>query len=311
MNALRLFFCDHHSFPLPEGHKFPAAKYRLVRDLLMADRRFELAEAPLATVRDLQRVHTQEYVQRFLDGSLDSSALRRIGFPWSQGLVERTLASTGGTLAAVKNALQAGCAGTIAGGTHHAFRDQGAGFCVFNDLAVAAEWARQCAGVERIAVVDLDVHQGDGTAQIFEGDENVFTLSLHSARNFPARKQRSRLDVEFADGAGANEYLPALKEALEQVWRFGPRLILFQSGVDGLASDRLGHLALTLEDLRQRDESVLAGARQRSIPIAITMGGGYSDPIAPTVEAHAQTYRVAAEVFAEPQAERTMNEYVR
>ena len=299
MNALRLFFCDHRSFPLPEGHKFPVAKYRMVRDLLAADGRFALAEAPFAAVDDLRRVHTEEYVRRFLDGSLENSVLRRIGFPWSPGLVERTLASTGGTLAAVKTALQNGCAGTIAGGTHHAFRDQGAGFCVFNDLAVAAEWARQCARVERIAVVDLDVHQGDGTAQIFEGDESVFTLSLHGARNFPARKQRSRLDVEFADGAGAEEYLPALNMAMEEVWRFAPRLILFQSGVDGLASDRLGHLALTLEDLRRRDETVLMGARERCIPIAITMGGGYSDPIGPTVEAHAQTYRIAAEVFGE------------
>jgi acetoin utilization deacetylase AcuC-like enzyme len=297
MNTLRLFFCDHHPFPLPGGHKFPLAKYGMVRDLLAGDRRIELKEAPRATLRDLLRVHTEEYVRGFLEGKLDSSVLRRIGFPWSKELVERTLASTGGTLAAVETALQAGCAGTIAGGTHHAFRNQGAGFCVFNDLAVAAEWARQCAGVERIAIIDLDVHQGDGTASIFEGDENVFTLSLHGKRNFPARKQRSRLDIEFADGANSKQYLPALDEALGEVWRFAPKLILFQSGVDGLATDRLGRLSLTLEDLGRRDKTVFEGARQRSIPIVVTMGGGYSDPIGPTVEAHAQTYCIAAAVF--------------
>lgn len=297
MNSLRLFYCDNHPFPLPAGHKFPLEKYRMVRDLLASDQRFDLKEAPLATVEDLQRIHTQEYVRGFLDGVLESSVLRRIGFPWSKQLVERTLASAGGTLATVKTALHAGCAGTIAGGTHHAFRDQGAGFCVFNDLAVAAAWARHYAGMERIAIVDLDVHQGDGTACIFEGDESVFTLSLHGAKNFPVRKQRSRLDVAFADGTGSEQYFPALDEALNEVWRFAPSLILYQSGVDGLASDRLGRLSLTLQDLGRRDKTVLQGARERAIPIAITMGGGYSDPITPTVEAHAQTYRIAAAVF--------------
>ena len=297
MNALRLFFCDQHSFPLPDGHKFPVAKYAMVRNLLAGDRRFELEEAPLATVGDLQRVHTEEYVDGFLRGTLQNSVIRRIGFPWSKELVKRTLASAGGTLATVQTALQTGCAGTIAGGTHHAFRSEGAGFCVFNDLAVAAEWAKQCAGVSRVAIVDLDVHQGDGTANIFDADERVFTLSLHCRSNFPARKQHSRLDVEFADGAGAEQYLPALDEALNEVWRFAPELILFQSGVDGLASDRLGRLSLTLEGLARRDSIVLKGAKERSIPIAVMMGGGYSDPIGPTVEAHVQTYRLAADVF--------------
>jgi acetoin utilization deacetylase AcuC-like enzyme len=301
MNALRLFYCDHHSFPLPDGHKFPTAKYRMVRDLLAKDSRLDLKEVPLAAIQDLQRVHTSEYIHRFLEGTLDASIVRRIGFPWSQELVMRTLASAGGTLEAVKSALKEGCAGTLAGGTHHAFRSEGAGFCVFNDLAVAAEWAKQSAGIERIAIVDLDVHQGDGTASIFEGDESVFTLSLHGARNFPVRKQRSRLDIEFPDETGADQYLLALDEALKEIWRFNPSLILYQSGVDGLASDRLGRLSLTLEALEHRDQAVLQGAKQRSIPIAITMGGGYSDPIGPTVEAHVQTYRIAATVFG-PQA---------
>lgn len=294
---LPLFFCDHYRLPLPEGHKFPAAKYRIVRALLQGDGRFDFREAPLATAQDLRRVHTHSYVQEFLDGTLDRSAVRRIGFPWSEGLVKRTLASAGGTLAATRKALESGFAGTLAGGTHHAFRSEGSGFCVFNDLALAAEWARDCGGVKRIAIVDLDVHQGDGTASIFEDDAGVFTLSLHGAHNFPFRKQRSRLDVEFADGAGANEYFPALEGALKQIWDFEPGLVLFQAGVDGLTSDRLGRLAMTLEDLARRDELVFTGAKRRNIPLVVTMGGGYSDPVERTAEAHAQTFRTAAGVF--------------
>jgi acetoin utilization deacetylase AcuC-like enzyme len=292
-----LYFCDHHHLPLPEGHKFPTAKYRMVRELLCEDSRFEFREAPLATEHDLRRVHDEAYIQGFLQGTLAAGILRRIGFPWSEGLVKRTLASTGGTLAATRAALETGIAGTVAGGTHHAFRSEGSGFCVFNDLAVSAEWARQCRGLSRIAVVDLDVHQGDGTASIFADDEGVFTLSLHGARNFPFRKQRSRLDVEFADGAQGEQYFPALGEALDRVWAFEPELVLFQSGVDGLAGDRLGRLSLTFEDLAVRDQMVLSGAQALGVPIVVTMGGGYSDPIMRTAEAHAQTFLTAAAVF--------------
>ena len=304
----------------------------MVRDLLQNDERFQFREAPLATGQDLRRVHTEDYIQGFLAGTLERGVLRRIGFPWSEGLVKRTLASAGGTLAATRIALKSakaadahrqtteelasssggaldpaavlrvflrrGFAGTVAGGRRHAFRGEGAGFCVFNDLAIAAEWARQCAGLSRIAIVDLDVHQGDGTASIFENDEGVFTLSLHGARNFPFRKQRSRLDIEFADGAQAEQYFPALSDALEQVWRFQPELMLFQSGVDGLASDRLGRMSLTLADLALRDRLVFSAARQRAIPIAVTMGGGYSDPVEIAAQAHAQTFRMAAAAFA-------------
>jgi acetoin utilization deacetylase AcuC-like enzyme len=302
---LPLFFCDHHELPLPIGHKFPLAKYRMVRDLLSDDERLQLQEAPLATAEDLRRVHTEAYIQGFLTGTLEPNVIRRIGFPWSEGLVKRTLASAGGTLAATRAALESGFAGTVAGGTHHAFRSEGSGFCVFNDLAVSAEWARACRGLERIAVVDLDVHQGDGTASIFEDDPGVFTLSLHGARNFPFRKQRSRLDVEFADATDSAEYLPALKSALDQVWRFEPQLILFQAGVDGLTSDRLGRLNLELEDLALRDEMVFRGAESRMIPVVVTMGGGYSEPIERTAEAHAQTFRMAASVFSNEAAKTT------
>ncbi len=297
---LRLFYCDHHPLPLPAGHRFPLAKYRMVRDLLKDDCRLQLDEAPLATEQDLLRVHTEDYVRGFLAGTLDVKVLRRIGFPWSEGLVDRTLASAGGTLAAAREALETGFGGTIAGGTHHAFRSEGAGFCVFNDLAIAAEWVRQHCGLTRIAIIDLDVHQGDGTASIFESDNGVFTLSLHGSQNFPLRKQRSRLDIEFPDGAKGEQYLPALGDALHQVWQFEPQFLFFQSGVDGLATDRLGRLYLTQQDLALRDRLVFTEAAGRDLPILVTMGGGYSHPIELTAQAHAQTFRIAADVFCKP-----------
>lgn len=291
---LTVFHCDQYEIPLPPGHKFPVLKYRLVRELLAANPAFSLLPAPFAPTAALLRVHDAAYVQQFLDGTLPASALRRIGFPWSPGLVERTLASVGGTLAASAAALATGFGGTLAGGTHHAFRHEGAGFCVFNDIAVATEWLRRERGLARIAVVDLDVHQGDGTAAIFEGDAGVFTLSLHGARNFPFRKQRSRLDLEFPDGVGDDAYLAALAPALDEVWDFKPQLVFFQSGVDALATDRLGRLALTPPGLARRDELVIGGAFSRRIPLVVTLGGGYSEPIEQTAEAHAQTFRTAA-----------------
>ena len=299
MEALPLFYCDHHPLPLPERHRFPIAKYRMVRDLLFGDGRLQFLEAPLATTGDLLRVHTPNYVQSFLEATLDTAVLRRIGFPWSPGLVTRTLASTGGTLAATKCAVENGCSGSVAGGTHHAFRHEGAGYCVFNDLAISTEWALQCTGVERVAIIDLDVHQGDGTASIFEDNDKVFTFSVHGAHNFPFRKQCSTLDIALPDNATAAEYFPALESGLKKVQQFAPELILFQSGVDALCTDRLGRLALTDEDLAHRDQLVFAIAEAKRIPIVITMGGGYSEPIQLTAEAHAQTYRIAGQIFTQ------------
>jgi acetoin utilization deacetylase AcuC-like enzyme len=294
---LEIYFCDHYDFPLPPGHKFPLQKYRMAREALQNDSRFLLSPASLATREDLLRVHDHNYVDGFLDGSIDPMLMRRVGFPWSPELVRRTLASTGSTLLAAARALDDGFSGTLAGGTHHAFRAEGSGFCVFNDLAVAAQWARHCRNIKRIAVVDLDVHQGDGTAAIFENEPAVFTLSLHGARNFPFRKQRSRLDIEFPDGTKGETYLPALRQALERIWDFSPELILFQAGVDALEEDRLGRLALTLADLAHRDRLVLTSAAQRQIPIAMTMGGGYTDPVSASVQAHVQAFQIASQVF--------------
>ena len=242
-------------------------------------------------------MHHPDYVAGFLNGTLDRQSVRRIGFPWSPELVDRTLASAGSTLAATQSALKLGFGGTLAGGTHHAFRAEGSGFCVFNDLAIAIEWARSHSALTRFAVVDCDVHQGDGTAAIFQDDASVFTLSIHCARNFPFRKQKSTLDVELADGTDDAGYLAVLAPALARVWDFEPQLVLFQSGVDALDTDRLGHLSLTAAGLRERDRLVISQTTTLGLPLVITLGGGYSDPIVKTVEAHAQTFQMAADVY--------------
>lgn len=294
---LNLFYTDHHDFPLPPGHKFPLQKYRLLRQTLAADSRFAFHPASFISQPDLLRVHHPDYVAAFLNGTLDRQVSRRIGLPWSPELVDRTLASAGATLAATSFALETGFGGTLAGGTHHAFRAEGSGFCVFNDLAIAIEWARAHTGLQRFAVVDCDVHQGDGTALIFQDDPSVFTFSLHCARNFPFRKQKSTLDVELPDATDDEAYLAALSPALERVWEFNPQLVLFQSGVDGLSTDKLGHLCLTPHGLLQRDTLVIGQTRMRNIPLVITLGGGYSDPITHTVKAHAQTFQTAADIL--------------
>jgi acetoin utilization deacetylase AcuC-like enzyme len=293
----QVFYCDHHEIPLPPAHKFPLRKYRMLREILQCDPRFRLTPARAASADTICLAHDPEYVRRFLEGTLPASVMRRIGFPWSEGLVRRTLASAGGTIAAAEVALEHGFGGTLAGGTHHAFRGEGAGFCVFNDVAIAIHSLRSQACARRFAIVDLDVHQGDGTAQFFEHDPDVFTLSLHGRNNFPFRKQRSTLDVELEDGVRDQGYLAALDAALPRVWEFSPELVFYLSGVDALAEDRLGRLALTLKGLEERDQKVIDSVKSRGLPLAITLGGGYSEPIELTVQAHANTFRTAAGAF--------------
>jgi acetoin utilization deacetylase AcuC-like enzyme len=293
--VLKLYYCDDHVIPLPPGHRFPAQKYRLLRELLAAGGNFEFEPAPRADPETIALAHDRQYIRSFLDGTIYPSMMRRIGFPWSPQLVQRTLASVGGTLRAAGDALERGAGGSLAGGTHHAFRSEGSGFCVFNDIAVAIRSLQASRRIERAAVVDLDVHQGDGTAQLFEDEPAVFTLSLHGAANFPFRKQRSRMDVDLPDGAGDSEYLAALAQALPRALDFAPDIIFYQSGVDALESDKLGRLALTRDGLLRRDEMVFDGCTSRRIPFVITLGGGYSEPISLTVEAHANTFRAAAQ----------------
>ncbi len=300
-SLLRLYYCDHHVFPLPPGHRFPAGKYALLRTALAESGVFELVPSPAADPATIELAHDPEYVRAFLSGALDERQMRRIGFPWSEGLVRRTLGSVGGTLAAAADAIGTGFGGNLAGGTHHAFRADGAGFCVFNDIAVAILALRREGRARRAAVIDLDVHQGDGTAAIFEDDASVLTISLHGENNFPFRKQRSKIDVGLPDQTGDEEYIQRLTAVLPRVRNYSPEVIFFQSGVDALAGDRLGRLALTHEGLRRRDRTVLEFTKLEGIPVVVTLGGGYSDPIARTVEAHANTFRTAAHLYAHVQ----------
>lgn len=295
---MRVYYCDVHAIDLPNGHRFPSGKYKLIRDKLAADN-FDLRIAPFAPVDLIKLVHSERYVDDFIAGLLSPAAIRRIGFPWSEGLVRRTLTSLGGTLAAAEDALAQGWGANLAGGTHHAFADEGAGYCVFNDLAVAIQWLRRDGRIRRAAVIDLDVHQGDGTAQIFSNDPDVLTISIHCRSNFPLRKQESKIDIELADGTEDSEYLACLDFVIPQALSFGPDIILYQAGVDGLHSDRLGHLSLTHAGLRERDRHVMHAARSYDIPLVITLGGGYSVPMELTAEAHANVYRTAWEIFGQ------------
>ncbi len=294
---MRLFYCDHFEIPLPAGHKFPMEKYRLLRERIAADGFWRLESAIPAPIETIELAHDHDYVSQFINGMLPANVMRRIGFPWSQGLVNRTLASAGGTLAATRDAMETGFGGTLAGGTHHAFRTEGSGFCVFNDVAIAIYSLRAEGRAKRVAVVDLDVHQGDGTAHFFEHDPDVLTLSLHGANNFPFRKQRSKIDVELPDQTGDEEYLRALDSVLPRIFEFAPEIVFYLSGVDALASDVLGRLALTQDGLKARDERVIAGCHAKGIPLVVTLGGGYSKPIELTAEAHANTFRIAAEIY--------------
>jgi acetoin utilization deacetylase AcuC-like enzyme len=265
--------------------------------MLSAEGLYEFHEAPLATEETLALTHDPRYVRGFLDGALPPGTMRRIGFPWSRGLVLRTLGSVGGTLAAAADALSGGLGVNLAGGTHHAFYAEGSGFCVFNDIAVAIRKLRHEGRVRRAAVVDLDVHQGDGTAALFRAEAEVLTLSVHGRNNFPFRKQQSVIDVELSDGTEDSEYLAVVGEVLPRVFEFRPEIVFYQAGVDALAEDRLGRLALSLEGLAERDRLVLAAARDAGAPIVITQGGGYAEPIELTARAHAGTFRTAAAVF--------------
>jgi acetoin utilization deacetylase AcuC-like enzyme len=294
----RLWYCDHHPLPLPPGHRFPSDKYALVRDMLADGGDFQFAPARLADPAAIAHVHEPEYVSRVLDGAVPHAAMRRIGFPWSEGLVRRTLASVGGTLAATDDALQTGWGGNLAGGTHHAFRNAGAGFCVFNDIAIAFQLNRAAGRIHRAAILDLDVHQGDGTAAIFADEPDVLTVSIHGQNNFPFHKQRSSIDIGLQDNADDHTFLGALASIVPAVAEFRPDIVFYQAGVDSLAEDRLGRLSLTRRGLVQRDEEVFNVARTLDVPVVVTMGGGYGVPIALTAQAHANTFRTASAVFS-------------
>lgn len=293
----RLFYTDQYAIDLPPEHRFPMPKYRMIRDLLAADGWFDFVAAPLASADTVELAHDPAYVARFLKGAVSPQDMRRIGFPWSEQLVRRTMASVGGTLSATAEAFSTGWGGTLAGGTHHAFRSEGSGYCVFNDIAVAIQSLRHAGRVSRVAVIDVDVHQGDGTAQIFADEPSVLTFSIHCESNFPFRKQQSKIDVSLVEGTGDEDYLAQLEAVLPRVFEFRPEIVFYQSGVDGLYADALGKLKLTHEGLKQRDRAVMTAVRAAGVPFVVTLGGGYAKPIELTAEAHANTFRVATDIF--------------
>lgn len=296
-----VFYSAHYYADIGANHVFPIRKFERVRDLLLAEgtlRQSDIVEPVPARVEDVHLVHTEDYVTRLRAGSLTPREIRRLGLPWSKALVRRSFYATGGTIAAARHALSTRTVGSnLAGGTHHAFADRGEGFCVFNDVAVAIRVLRREGLIETAAVIDCDVHQGNGTAAIFEDDPQVFTFSMHGAKNYPLFKMRSSLDIELPDKTSDAVYLTTLAESLATVLTHKYDIIFYLAGADPFELDKLGRLALTKDGLQKRDEMVLRAAREHGTPIVTTMSGGYAADIEDTVEIHANTIRAVRRVF--------------
>jgi acetoin utilization deacetylase AcuC-like enzyme len=309
MKAMKALASDHFVLPLPAGHRFPMSKYRLLRARVEAElaQCIVVQEAPQVSEADLLRVHEPAYVQRVLQGTLSAAEQREIGFPWSELMVQRSLRSAGATLAAARIALEGdGVAANLAGGTHHAYAHKGSGFCVFNDAAIAIRALQADGSITHAAVIDLDVHQGNGTAAIFAGEASVFTLSMHGDKNFPFRKEQSCLDVALPDGTGDRDYLKALDDALASLWQhFTPDLIIYLAGADPYEHDRLGRLKLTQAGLLARDKRVMQAALDRGIPIAVTMAGGYCVQIDETVQIQFNTISLAQQFHEQYEQQQT------
>jgi acetoin utilization deacetylase AcuC-like enzyme len=291
--AVKAFYCDHFVLPLPEGHRFPMEKYRMLRERVLANglvRAEDLLVPRPATEEEILRAHDPEYVRRVQSGELERQEIRRIGFPWSPAMVERSRRSAGGTILACREALESGAAVNLAGGTHHSFRDRGEGFCVFNDAAIAARALQAEGRARRVVVIDTDVHQGNGTAAIFRYDPTVFTFSIHGRNNFPFHKERSDLDVELDDGTADETYLSALEAGLDRALAAAEAdLAIFVSGADPHEGDRLGRLAVSRAGLLSRDRLVFERCGRAGLPVAVVMAGGYGRNVAETVEVHVQT----------------------
>jgi len=294
-------YSDHYTIELPANHSFPIQKYRRIREQLVTEGVLgseDLLEPTLVAPTDVRLVHTDEYWEQVTTGGLSASAIRRLGLPWSEALVRRSRASVQGTLTAARIAIRDGVAINLAGGTHHAFSDRGEGYCVLNDIAIAIRCLQRDGWMQRMAVIDCDVHQGNGTAAIFASEPDVYTFSMHGANNFPLVKVPGKLDIGLPDGTGDQEYLRILETTVPRILAdFRPGLIFYLAGVDPHERDRLGRLRLTHEGLRRRDELVLQACRDAGIPVAITLGGGYGQDIQDTVEAHCNTVRAARAVF--------------
>lgn len=299
-----VYFSDHYTLELPSSSRFPMQKYKMLRDYLLENEIVaptELKPCPLAGPELLRLAHTDEYIEAMRSGTVSLDIIKRIGFPWSPQLYLRSCATVGGALASAQSALRDGIAGNLAGGTHHAHADRGEGYCVFNDIAVAARYLQREKLVKKIAIIDLDVHQGNGNSSILRGegsgDGEVFIFSMHGEKNYPFKKVPSHLDIALPDGADDDLFLKSLQTGMTAIRDFGPDFIFYQMGVDPLKEDTLGKMNLTFDGLMKRDEQVLSFAKSNEIPISLALGGGYAKPIELSVQAYANTYRVAKKIY--------------
>ncbi len=295
---MKVFYSDHFVLPLPEGHRFPMVKYSMLREKVEESGicgPCELRVPDAATDEQILRAHDRDYLERAKAGALTDKEVRRIGFPWSERMIERSRRASGGTIGACLAALDEGFSANLAGGTHHAFAHRGEGFCVFNDAPIAAREIQKRGLIERAVIVDTDVHQGNGSASILSGDDSVFTFSIHGAKNFPFHKEGSDLDVELADGAEDSEFLESLGWGLEKSLAASePELAIYLAGADPFEGDRLGRLSVSKDGLAERDRIVLETLRNARIPVAVVMAGGYANDVKDTVDIHFNSIKKAA-----------------
>ena len=299
---MKIFYSDHFVLPLPEGHRFPMVKYSMLRERVagMGDGSAnELLVPHAVTDEEILRAHNQAYLGRVVGGTITAKEMRRIGFPWTELMVERSRRASGGTRDACRAALEDGLAANLAGGTHHAFSHRGEGYCIFNDSVIAARALQHEGLVDKIVIVDTDVHQGNGTAAILEDDDSIFTFSMHGEKNFPFHKERSDLDLPLPDGADDGEFLATLEKGLEKSLDAAEAgMAIYLAGADPFVDDKLGRLSVSKEGLAERDRLVLGACRERGIPAVATMAGGYAKEVEDTVDIHYQTIRCAAELQA-------------
>lgn len=298
---LKIAFNNNYIYPLEENHRFPMIKYELIPEQLIRENTCvdeNFFSPGKIDSKIVLKTHQKEYFKRFTSLQLSKKEIREIGFPLSQELVDRELQIAQGTVSGINYSLKNGISMNIAGGTHHAFYDRGEAFCMLNDQAIAANYIIQEGLFKKILIIDLDVHQGNGTASLFNSNPNVYTLSFHGKKNYPFRKEKSDLDVEFDDNTNDNEYLKVLKETIPKVIdQFEPEFIFYLSGVDVLQNDKLGRLSLTLNGCKERDKFILQTCKNNSIPLQVSMGGGYSIVLKNIIEAHSNTFRLAQEIF--------------
>jgi acetoin utilization deacetylase AcuC-like enzyme len=302
MASYSIFYSPHYYANIGEGHVFPIRKFEIAKGILLDEGTLaddEIVAPEIVAREDLLLVHTDDYITRLGEGRLTTKEIRKLGLPWSEALVRRSFTAISGTINASRRALIDGVSSNLAGGTHHAYPDRGEGFCVLNDIAVSIRVLQREQLANRFLIIDLDVHQGNGTAFIFQNSPEVFTFSMHGAKNYPLFKETSRLDIELADGTADDEYLETLEHALPSLRLHDADIIFYLAGADPYINDRLGRLALTKDGLRRRDEMVLRFARDESIPIVTTMSGGYAEDIADTVDIHCNTIRAVKSVYFE------------